>query len=101
VGPLNFSLFLLQTVALNILMTWIYVHTKGSLLISGLLFHAALDVTGTIFLSGLDLSGVGLSGMNGSKVMMLITAVLWVAAMSILAIFGPHLRRRQQGERTL
>jgi membrane protease YdiL (CAAX protease family) len=94
VGLLNLLLFLLQTVALNILYTWIYVHTKRSLLIS-ILFHAAQDTAGTIFLSG-----VALTGMNGNTVMILITVVLWIAVAVVLIIFGPHLRRGQQGERT-
>ncbi len=99
VGPLNFSLFLLHAVALSILMTWVYVHTKGSLLISGLLFHAAID-TAPIFLSGVDLSGVGIAGMNGSKVLLLVTIGLWIAVMIVLVLFGPHLRRQPQGEPT-
>jgi hypothetical protein len=71
-------------------MTWVYVHTKGSLLISGLLFHAAVDTVGPIFLSGVDLSGI-----SGTRILLLVTVVSWVAVITILAIFGPHLHRSQ------
>jgi hypothetical protein len=80
---------------MSILMTWIFLQTKGSLLISGLLFHAAVDTVGPLFLSGVDLSGI-----KGTKVLLLVTGVSWVAVMIVLAIFGPRLSGKPQTERT-
>lgn len=45
--------FLLLTIEYSILMTWLFLHTKGSVLIATL-FHGAINLSQGIFLGGID-----------------------------------------------
>lgn len=45
--------FLLLTVAYSVLFTWIYLHTRGSVLVATL-FHGAINLSQGLFLGGLD-----------------------------------------------
>lgn len=81
-------LFLIQDVALSIIMTWLYNNTKGSLLISHL-FHAASNVTiGLLPILPLDT--------NGDLGALYITiAILIVFTVLIIVTNGPeHLSRK-------
>ena len=45
--------FVLLTVEYSILMTWVYLHTKGSVLIATL-FHGAINLSQGLLLGGID-----------------------------------------------
>jgi Type II CAAX prenyl endopeptidase Rce1-like len=45
--------FMLLTIEYSILMTWVYLHTKGSVLIATL-FHGAINLSQGLFLGGID-----------------------------------------------
>ena len=45
--------FVLLTVEYSILMTWVYLHTKGSVLIATL-FHGAINLSQGLFLGGIE-----------------------------------------------
>jgi len=87
-SPVNFLLLVAQSTGLSILITWVYLHTKGSILIS-ILFHGAIDSAWVILLNDSSLVQVNV----------LLTGVIWAAVMIVLAIFGPHLSRQRQGAR--
>jgi len=83
----NFLLLVAQATGLSILITWVYLHTKGSILIS-ILFHGAIDSAWVIILYDSSLVQVN----------MLLTGVIWAAVIIVLAIFGPQLsRQRREG----
>jgi membrane protease YdiL (CAAX protease family) len=50
---LPISAFLLLTMAYSVLFTWIYLHTRGSVLIATL-FHGAINLSQGLLLGGLD-----------------------------------------------
>jgi membrane protease YdiL (CAAX protease family) len=89
-GPLNFLLLMLQAPALSIFITWVYLHTKRSTLVS-ILFHGAIDGTWVLFLNNSNLVQVNV----------LITVVMWVAVAVVLVISGPRLQRKQLVEQNL
>ncbi len=78
-----FTAFLLQYVALAIVMTWLVIQTEGSVLIA-CLFHGAVDITGNLVLIALDLA-VGPWIWSGVTVLV---------ALLIVAGLGPGLGRR-------
>jgi uncharacterized protein len=45
--------FMLLTIEYSILMTWVYLHTNGSVLIATL-FHGAINLSQGLFLGGID-----------------------------------------------
>jgi membrane protease YdiL (CAAX protease family) len=94
-GLAGFLLFLLRTVALSVLITWVYLHTKRSLLIS-ILFHSAIDTSTGIFLT--SVAATGFSGVPFTIVNALYTGLLWVAVAIIVAISGLRLSRKAQAE---
>jgi membrane protease YdiL (CAAX protease family) len=78
-------LFLLQDIALSIIMTWLYQNTQGSLLIA-LLFHAASNTT-------LGLFPVLPMDTGGSLVPLWISfGLLWLLTIGIVLINGVHLK---------
>lgn len=82
-GLPDFVVFIPFVVALSILIAWVYVNTKGSLLIS-LLFHGTIN-TITAY-QVLPIQG-------HDRPAILLTIVLWVAVAIIVATCGPNLRR--------
>lgn len=50
---LPFSAFVLLTVAYSVLFTWVYLHTRGSVLIATLL-HGAINLSRGFVLGGID-----------------------------------------------
>jgi membrane protease YdiL (CAAX protease family) len=50
---LSLPAFVLLTVEYSILMTWVYLHTKGSVLIATL-FHGAINLSQGLFLGGIE-----------------------------------------------
>ncbi len=77
---LPFSAFVLLTVAYSVLFTWVYLHTRGTVLMATLLH-------GTINLS----QGVLLGGIDPAREYWLLAAVYSVAALVLVTIAGPNL----------
>jgi membrane protease YdiL (CAAX protease family) len=75
----GFPAFLLYVIAMTVLFTWIANHTRGSVLIAWL-FHAAINITGSIFFVGEPVRQWWLSG-----------AAYGVVALIVLVIAGPNL----------
>jgi membrane protease YdiL (CAAX protease family) len=80
---LPFSAFVLLTMAYSVLFTWVYLHTRGSVLIATLL-HGAINLSQGFFLGGVD----------PARVYWLLAAVYGVAALALVAAAGPNLYRR-------
>ena len=81
------TLFLLQSVGLSILFTWMFNHTRGSLLMPHL-FHAASNTT----LGVLPILPMNTGG--DTRPMWLAVGLLWMFAIAIVMAFGPaHLSR--------
>jgi uncharacterized protein len=79
---LPFSAFVLLTVAYSVTFTWVYLHTRGSVLIATL-FHGAIN-----FSQGLFLGGIG-----PAREYWLLAAVYGAAALALVAATGPSLSR--------
>ena len=75
--------FVLLTIEYSILMTWVYLHTKGSVL-SATLFHGAINLSQGLFLGGID----------GATRYWLLSIVYGVAAL-VVAIFALRSKPRQ------
>jgi membrane protease YdiL (CAAX protease family) len=80
---LPFSAFVLLTMAYSVLFTWVYLHTRGSVLIAALL-HGAINLSQGFFLGGVD----------PARVYWLLAAVYGVAALALVAAAGPNLYRK-------
>jgi membrane protease YdiL (CAAX protease family) len=77
---LPFSAYVLLTTAYSVLFTWIYLHTRGSVLIATL-FHGAINLFQGLFLGGID----------GARAWWLLVVAYGVAALVAVAITGPKL----------
>jgi hypothetical protein len=76
------SLFLLQTTGFSILYTWMYNHTRGSLLLAHL-FHAASNTTiGVLPVLPMDTGG-------SRRPLWLVVGILWAVALIVVARYGP------------
>jgi membrane protease YdiL (CAAX protease family) len=73
----SFPLFFVGVVPLSIAMGWLFVHTKGSVLLA-MLMHAAVNNTHDIVQSGY--AAVGPLSLNTTLVAWLTIALLWVGA---------------------
>ncbi len=80
---LSFSAFVILTVAYSILFTWVYIHTRGSVLISTLL-HGSINLSQGIFTGGVD----------PAREYWLLALVYGAAALVVALLFGPNLRRK-------
>lgn len=83
--------FVLLTVEYSILMTWVYLHTKGSVLIATL-FHGAINLSQGLFLGGIE----------GATRYWLLCIVYGVAAL-VVAVFALGLKflRKPAEERNI
>ena len=79
---LPFSAFVLLTVAYSVVFTWVYLHTRGSVLIATLL-HGAINFSQGLFLGGID----------PAREYWLLAAVYGAAALALVAATGPSLSR--------
>lgn len=75
--------FMVGAPAVSILYTWVYVHTKGSLLIA-VLYHTAFDSTIYLALPAFP------TAQAMSMAFMLTVLLLWVMALIVVLIFGPQ-----------
>jgi membrane protease YdiL (CAAX protease family) len=80
---LPFSAFVVFTMAYSVVFTWVYLHTRGSVLIATLL-HGAINLSQGFFLGGID----------PARVYWLLAAVYGVAALVLVARAEPNLYRR-------
>jgi hypothetical protein len=74
-------------VAGDILFTWIFLHTRGSVLIA-MLLHSSLNASGAVF-------GGLFAGAYAAQHYLLLVAVFIVTAMAVVLIAGPGLARRR------
>ncbi len=85
VQSIGLPIFILQTIAMSVVATWLYNNTRGSLLMAAL-FHAAYDAASTF---------------QGSDIRMFNLSIgLWcVLAISLIVLFGArHLSRKPDSE---
>jgi uncharacterized protein len=80
---LPITAFVLLTVEYSILMTWVFLHTRGSVLIATL-FHGAINLSQGIFLSGVE----------GATRYWLLCIVYGVAALIVAVVLGLRTRQR-------
>ena len=74
---------MLLTVAYSVLLTWVYLHARGSVLISTLL-HGSINLSQGFLLGGID----------PARDYCLLAAVYGVAALVLVAAAGPNLSRK-------
>jgi uncharacterized protein len=79
---LPLTAFVLLTIEYSILMTWVFLHTLGSVLIATV-FHGAINLSQGIFLGGLD----------GATRYWLLSIVYGVAAVIVAVLLGVRARR--------
>ena len=80
---LPFAAFLLLTIEYSILMTWVFLHTRGSVLIATL-FHGAINLSQGFFLGGVE----------GASRYWLLSIVYGVAALITALVLGLNASRR-------
>ena len=78
----SFPMFLLEVVAISVAMTWLYVHTKGSLLLATLM-HWSINQSGRIASQHLPTPGNPFA-LSTSAADWAAVALLWIAAVSFL-----------------
>jgi len=74
----SFPLYLLQVTALCVAMTWLYVHTNGSLLLA-MLMHSAVNQSKDIVPSAVA-GATNAFALSTSRVAWLTVALLWIVA---------------------
>jgi membrane protease YdiL (CAAX protease family) len=82
---LPISAFVLLTMANSIVIAWVYVHARGSVLIASLM-HGAINLTQGFFLSGVD----------PASEYWLLAAVFGVVAFVLVVVAGPNLSLKSQ-----
>jgi membrane protease YdiL (CAAX protease family) len=80
---LPFAAFVLLTIEYSILMTWVFLHTHGSVLIATL-FHGAINLSQGFFLGGIE----------GSSRYWLLSIVYGVAALIAAVVLGLNASRK-------
>jgi membrane protease YdiL (CAAX protease family) len=84
---LPFSAFLLLTVAYSVVIGWVFVHARGSVLIASLM-HGAINLSQGFFLGGVD----------PARTYWLLAGVYGAAAFTLALVFGINLTRRLYAE---
>jgi hypothetical protein len=74
-------------IAGDILFTWIFLHTRGSVLIA-MLLHSSLNASGAVF-------GGLFTGAYAEQNYLLLVAVFVAAAVAVVLVAGPGLARRR------
>jgi CAAX protease family protein len=80
---LPFPAFMILTVAYSVLITWLYLHTEGSVLIATLL-HGAINLSQGFFLGGID----------PAREYWLLAVVYGAAALAVSLVLGSNLTRK-------
>ena len=84
---LPFSAFVLLTMAYSVVIGWVYVHARGSVLIASLM-HGAINLSQGFFLGGVD----------PASEYWLLAAVYGVAALGVALAIGANLSRKRYVE---
>ena len=84
---LPFSAFVLLTAAYSVVIGWVYVHTRGSVLIASLM-HGAINLS----------QGFFLGGVNPARTYWLLAGVYGMAALVVALVFGASLSRNHRAE---
>src|ERR671913_1100075 len=84
---LPFSAFVLLTMAYSVVIGWIFIHTRGSVLISTLL-HGSINFSQGFFLGGMD----------PAREYWLLAAVYGASALGVALAFGANLSRKRYVE---
>jgi uncharacterized protein len=84
---LPFSAFVLLTMAYSVVIGWVYVHSRESVLIASLM-HGAINLSQGFFLGGVD----------PASEYWLLAAVYGVAALGVALAFGANLSRKRYVE---
>jgi uncharacterized protein len=87
---LPFSAFVVLTVAYSVVIGWVYVHARGSVLIASLM-HGAINLSQGFFLGGVD----------PAREYWLLAAVYCAAALALALVFGANLSRKRYVEADL
>jgi membrane protease YdiL (CAAX protease family) len=85
----SFALYLLGVVGLSVVLTWLFVNARRSVLLV-VVFHAQWNV----FESGALFEMAGVSGVLAPAAS---TVVVWAAALVLVAVYGPTLRTDRRG----
>jgi membrane protease YdiL (CAAX protease family) len=80
---LPFSAFVLLTMAYSVIIGWVYVHVRGSVLIASLL-HGSITLSQGFFLGGVDLA----------REYWLLAAAYGAAVLAVALVFGANLSRK-------
>ena len=80
---LPFSAFVLLTMAYSVVIGWVYVHARGSVLIASLL-HGAINLS----------QGFLLGGVDPAREYWLLAGVYGAAALAVALVFGANLSRK-------
>jgi uncharacterized protein len=84
---LPFSAFLLLTVAYSVVIGWVFVQARGSVLIASLM-HGAINLSQGFFLGGVD----------PARTYWLLAGVYGVTALALALVFGANLSRKRYVE---
>jgi membrane protease YdiL (CAAX protease family) len=84
---LPFSAFVLLTVAYSVVIGWVFVHVRGSVLVASLL-HGAINLSQGFFLGGVD----------PARAYWLLAAVYGAAALALALAFGADLSHKRYEE---
>jgi uncharacterized protein len=92
-GNLPFLLFLAYLVPLTILITWVYNGTGGSVLLA-MIFHAFMNASSAVWtvLPGYleEPAGAAEALARNAHIHLMMTVVLWAAAVVVALVFGPR-----------
>ncbi len=83
---LPFSAFVLLTMAYSVVIGWVYVHSRESVLIASLM-HGAINLS----------QGFFLGGVNPAREYWLLAAVYGAVALAVALMFGSNLSRKPSG----
>ena len=84
---LPFSAFVLLTVAYSVVIGWVFVHARGSVLIASLM-HGAINLSQGLFLGEVD----------PARTYWLLAGVYGMAALAVALVFGASLSRKHRAE---
>ena len=84
---LPFFAFLLLTMTYSVVIGWVFVHARGSVLVASLL-HGAINLSRGFFLGGVD----------PARAYWLLAAVYGAAALALAVVFGANLSRKRYVE---
>lgn len=83
-----FPLYIVEAVALSVLMTWLLNNSRGSVLLA-MLLHSAFNVSNSLF------SRLGAGVDDGLWIILCLAGVYWALVLVVVLVYGPaHLTRK-------